>query len=33
MITALSIIAGLLGGIFVKICEIHKEIKKKGGKE
>lgn len=27
----LSIIAGILAGMFVKICEIHNEIKNKGG--
>lgn len=26
----LSIIAGILAGMFVKICEIHNEIKNKG---
>lgn len=32
MIVALSIIAGLLGGIFVKLCEIHKEMKNENEK-
>ena len=30
MKVSLAIIAGILAGIFVKICEIHDEIKKKG---
>ena len=29
----LSIIAGILAGIFVKLCEIHDEIKNKGGEK
>ena len=29
----LAIIAGILAGIFVKVCEIHDEIKKKGGEK
>jgi uncharacterized protein YneF (UPF0154 family) len=30
MKVSLAIIAGILAGIFVKVCEIHNEIKKKG---
>ena len=30
MKVSLAIIAGILAGIFVKICEIHDDIKKKG---
>ena len=33
MKVTLSIIAGILAGIFVKLCEIHDEIKNKGGEE